>query len=137
MSEPWLNVSRIVPLPSFASLTMSSSPLIWMSCWRRGFSTLSSISLAESSEDVACTVMYGMSTSGTNDTGSRRMLTMPRTTMTRVVIVTVIGLSIRCFSIAYLFTSTSELSARLRLPETITWSPSFSSAFLSLLASTT
>ena len=127
----------MVPLPSFASLTISSSPLIWMSCWRRGLRTVSSISLAERSADEAWTVMYGMSTSGISETGRRRMLTSPRTTTTRVIIVTVTGLSMRDLSIFYRLRVTSELSARLRLPETITWSPSLSVAFLSVLAVTT
>ena len=76
---------------------MSSSFDTWMSCWRRGFTTVFSSSRAEVFSAVTCTVISGMAMSGSNETGNVTYVTTPSMKQTVKAISTAMGRCIRNF----------------------------------------
>ena len=74
---------------------MSSSFATWMSCWRKGLTTVFSSSRAEVFSAVTFTEISGMAMSGNSETGNVKYVTMPTIKQAVNAISTAMGRCIR------------------------------------------
>ena len=72
VSVPKSNDRRMMPEPSRVSLRISLSPDTCMSCLLSGATIVFSSSRADEFSPLTCTVICGMSMSGSSDTGSEK-----------------------------------------------------------------
>ena len=147
MRLPGSNSMKMVPASIRDSLWMSFRPATCINCPLSGATTWPSTSRADAPGHDTCTVICGMSMSGISDTGIYLKEMQPMATSAIRHIVTAMGRRIKLrtimrvlpFVLAYSALRsprrgiTSVPSARFRLPEVMTTSPSWISVSFRLL----